>query len=226
MRTVYERENGSRRAERLLKDRRMKSSRDPRIDAYIAKAAPFAQPILQHLREIVHRGCPDAEESIKWGMPSFGHAGKILCHMAAFKAHCAFGFWHQGMEAVVKRAKAAAEPAMGGFGRITAPSDLPDDKTLLGYVKAAAKLNESDEPGRARPTKKAKTLPVPADLAAALKKNKTAAKTFGEFSPSHRKEYIEWITEAKREETRQKRLATTLDWLAEGKSRHWKHERC
>lgn len=204
----------------------MKSSRDPRIDAYIAKSAPFAQPILRHLREIVHRGCPDVEESIKWGMPSFGHGGKILCHMAAFKAHCAFGFWHQGMEAVVTSAKAAAEPAMGGFGRITALGDLPDERTLVSYVKHAAKLNESGEPGRARPATKAKELAVPADLAAALKKNKAAAKTFAEFSPSHRKEYIEWIMEAKREETRQKRLTTTLEWLVAGKSRHWKYERC
>ena len=206
----------------------MSNNVDPRIDAYIAKAAPFAQPILKHLRALVHRGCPAATETMKWSMPHFEHAGSILCGFAAFKAHCTFGFWHQGMEKIVGRLGAAGKDAMGSFGRITALSDLPDDKTMLRYVQEAAKLNESGLPARPRPAAGAarKELPVPVDLAAALKKNKTAAKTFEDFSPSHRKEYIEWIVEAKREETRQKRLAATIEQLAEGKSRHWKYQNC
>lgn len=212
-------------AESVGLTRDMSQPLDPRIDTYIANAAPFARPILKHLRELVHRGCPAATETLKWSMPHFEHAGKILCSMAAFKAHCAFGFWHKRMEQVVKTYAERADAAMGGFGRITSLQDLPDDKTMLRYVREAAKLNEATESGRPRAaaTTPKKALPVPADLAAALKKNKAAAKTFDGFSPSHRKEYIEWITEAKREETRQKRVATTLEWLAEGKPRNWKY---
>lgn len=206
----------------------MSASRDPRMDAYIANAAPFAQPILTRLRKLVHQACPEVEEAMKWSMPSFGYRGKILCHMAAFKAHCAFGFWHEGMAAIVKSERANAEPAMGGFGRITAVSDLPADKTLLGYIRHAMRLTDSGAPGRGGAPGKAakKELPVPDELAAALKKNKAAAKTFAELPPSGRKEYITWIAEAKREETREQRLATTVEWLAEGKARYWKYEKC
>ena len=206
----------------------MSSSLDPRIEAYIAKAADFAQPILRHLRECVHRGCPNVTESIKWSIPHFDYAGGILCGMAAFKAHCTFGFWHQGMDEVLGKHAGKSDTAMGSFGRITKMADLPDDRTLIRFVKAAAKLNESGTPSRPRPAVKGpkKELAVPPDLAAALKKNRAAAKTFADFSPSHRKEYIGWITEAKREETRAKRLATTLEWLAEGKFRNWKYSSC
>lgn len=207
----------------------MSKSLDPRIDAYIAKSAAFAQPVLQHLRELVHQGCPAATETIKWSAPHFEHAGGILCSMAAFKAHCAFGFWHQGMEKILGGHGARADTAMGSMGRITRIADLPDDMMMIRFVREAATLNESGAPGRPRPAAAAATkkeAAVPADLAAALKKNKTAAKTFAEFSPSHRKDYIEWITEARRKETRQKRLATTLEWLAQGKSRNWKYEAC
>jgi uncharacterized protein YdeI (YjbR/CyaY-like superfamily) len=206
----------------------MSSSLDPRIDAYLAKSADFARPILSHLRACVHRGCPDATETIKWGMPHFEHAGAILCGMAAFKAHCTFGFWHQDMEEILGASGKNGDTAMGSFGRITTLADLPDERTMIRFIKAAAKLNESGAPGRPRATAKRtrKELAVPADLAAALKKNRTAAVTFAGFSPSHRREYIDWITGAKREETRSKRLATTLEWLAEGKSRNWKYENC
>lgn len=200
---------------------------DPRIDAYIAKSAAFAQPILKHLRELVHKACPEVVETVKWSMPHFEHAGSNLCGMAAFKAHCSFGFWHQGMTAILRQDGIDGESAMGSFGRITSLKDLPADKAMLRYIGAAAKLTASGQPARPkRPSGPAKELPVPADLAAGLKKNKAAAKAFSDFSPSHRKEYIEWITEAKRDETRQKRLATTLEWLAEGKSRNWKYENC
>jgi uncharacterized protein YdeI (YjbR/CyaY-like superfamily) len=200
---------------------------DPRIDAYIAKSADFARPLLRRLRKLVHAGCPEAEETMKWGHPSFLHDGRILCGMAAFKAHCTFGFWHKGMEAVLGSDGAKAEEAMGSLGRITSLDDLPSGRTMIRYIRQAAKLNESDAPGRPRPTTKPATpLKVPADFATALKKNKAAAATFEGFSKSHRNEYVEWITEAKREETRRTRLETAIEWLAEGKSRNWKYEKC
>ena len=202
----------------------MKEHIDPRIDAYIAKSADFAKPILIHLRKLVHEACPEATETMKWSFPHFEHHG-VLCSMAAFKAHGAFGFWHKGMEPVLAADGAKAETAMGSLGRITSFGDLPSEKTMLRYIRQAAKLNESGAP--ARPVAKPRpVLAVPADLASALKKNKLAAAAFENFSPSHRRDYIEWITEAKREETRGKRLATTLEWLAEGKSRNWKYENC
>ena len=205
----------------------MSKSLDPRIDAYIASSAEFARPILKHLRKIVHAACPAATETMKWNSPHFEHAGGILCSMAAFKAHCTFGFWHQGMEKILGVDGLKSETAMGSFGRIAAIADLPEEKALMRYVQAAAKLNESGAPARPRPAATPKKEPsLPADLAAALKKNQAAAKTFADVSPSHRKEYIEWIIEAKREETRAKRVATTLEWLAEGKSRNWKYENC
>jgi len=202
----------------------MKTSTDPRVDAYIAKSAGFAQPILRHLRALVHQACPTAEETIKWGMPSFTHHG-ILCGMAGFKAHCTFGFWRRGMTEVIGRDGGKAEQAMGSLGRITRLADLPGDRAMLGYIRQAAKLNEAGGPARPKPKPK-KALAVPADLAGALKKNAAAAKTFADFSPSARREYIEWITEAKRPSTRQQRLATTLEWLAAGKKRNWKYENC
>jgi len=200
---------------------------DPRIDAYIAKSATFARPVLRHLRALVREACPEAEETIKWGMPAFVYGGKILCGMAAFKAHCAFGFWRRELKVALGPVSSKEDEGMGGFGRITKLEELPSDKRLLALIRQAAKLNESETPARPRPARRpAAALPVPADLAKALKKNKAAAATFASFRPSHRKEYIEWITEAKRAETRAKRLATTLEWLAAGKSRNWKYETC
>ena len=205
----------------------MSPKTDPRIDAYIEKSAAFAQPILCRLRALVHRGCPAATETMKWSCPHFDHVGGILCGMAAFKAHCTVGFWHQGMEKILGAHGAKAEDAMGSLGRITAIGDLPDDATFLRWMREAARLNESGAPARPQPKRgPAKELPIPSDLAGALKKNATAARTFSDFAPSHRKEYIEWIMEAKRDETRQRRLATTLEWLAAGKVRNWKYENC
>ncbi|MCG3125426.1 MAG: hypothetical protein CHACPFDD_00246 [Phycisphaerae bacterium] len=205
---------------------------DPRIDAYIAKSAEFARPILAHLRAIVRAGCPQAVETLKWSMPAWEYKG-LLCGMAAFKQHCTFGFWKHQL--VVPEPMAArksknggskADEAMGEFGRITSVADLPPKKVLIGYVRKAAKLNDEGVKV-ARPKRApAKPLPVPPDLAAALKKDKSAAGHFEQFSPSKRKDYIEWLTEAKTEETRQRRLATAMEWIAEGKSRNWKYERC
>jgi len=200
---------------------------DARIDAYIAKSGAFARPVLSHLRALVHEACPGVEETMKWSMPSFLHEGRILCGMAAFKEHCTFGFWHKGMVEVLGRDGAKGGTAMGSFGRITAIADLPKEKVLLRYLREAVKLGASDEPARPKPERKrAEPVAVPADLAKALKENAAASSTFRSLSPSHRKEYVEWITEAKRDETRLKRIATTLEWLAEGKSRNWKYEGC
>src|SRR6266536_1561129 len=193
---------------------------DPRIDSYIAKSAEFAKPILKHLRKLVHGACPDCEETLKWSSPTFLYRGKMLCGMAAFKKHCAFIFWHQGMVAVLGPDGDKADTAVGSLGRIASLHDIPSDTKMIGYIQKAIELTDSGAPSRPRPSKTpAAPLPVPEDLAAGLKKNKAAAATFEKFSPSHRKEYVEWITEAQRDETRQKRLATTLEWLAEGKSR-------
>ncbi len=198
--------------------------RDPRIDAYIARSAEFAQPILRHLRRLVHGACPEAEEAVKWGHPSFVYQGKILCGVAAFKAHCTFGFWHGGMTKLLEREFGPTVKALGLMSRITQRGDLPDDVTMRRYLRRAAALIATGTPARLqRAGKPRPALPVPPDLAAALGKNQLAAAAFKKFSPSHRREYIEWITGAKRDETRQKRLATTLAWLAEGKPRNWKY---
>ena len=198
---------------------------DKRIDAYIARSAPFAQPILKHLRKMVHAACPDAGETIKWGMPSFIYRGKILAGMAAFKAHAAFGFWHRGMEKLMGKEIGKTYDAMGLMGRITSRKDLPSDKVLVHYIRTAIKLHDSGAPARVK-SKPKPALPAPADLAAALKKNKKAAAAWADFSPSCRREYIEWITEAKRPETRASRLATTLQWTAAGKPRNWQYMNC
>ena len=154
----------------------------------------------------------------------FTHHG-ILCRMAAFKAHCSFGFWRRDMTDFLGEDATKAKQAMGHLGRITRVADLPPDPAMMGYLRQAAKLNETGRPVRLK-RKPKPALPVPADLTAALKKNVPAAKTFEGFSPSPRRDYIEWITAAKRPETRAKRLATTLEWLAEGKARNWKYEKC
>lgn len=204
----------------------MSNKLDPRVDAYIANAAPFARPILKHLRALVHQACPEAVECIKWSFPNFEHHG-ILCGMAAFKAHCTFGFWHQDMATIVAQDGAKSDSAMGQFGRIESLDALPDDKRLLRYFREAAKLNESGKPARPRPAPGPKKETVtPDDLVALLQKNTKAAATWDAFTPGKRKEYLEWIAEAKRDETRQKRLKTTLGNLAEGKTLNWKYANC
>jgi uncharacterized protein YdeI (YjbR/CyaY-like superfamily) len=196
---------------------------DPRIDAYIAKSAEFARPILTHIRSLVHAGCPHVVETMKWSFPHFEHHG-VLCSMAAFKQHCAFGFWKGKL--FLPEGNDLGENAMGQFGRITSIDDLPGKKVLLGYIKQAVKLNEEGVKTPKPPKKEKEKLVVPAYFRAALKKNKKAQATFDNFSPSHQREYVEWITEAKQEATRERRLATALEWLAEGKSKNWKYEKC
>jgi uncharacterized protein YdeI (YjbR/CyaY-like superfamily) len=197
---------------------------DPRIDAYIGKSAEFARPILTHIRELIHKACPEATETIKWGMPFFVTDGALLCNMASFKQHCSFGFWNAGLLSDPKGVLQVKDrTAMGHFDRITALKDLPADKTVLALIREAASLNAK---GIKKPVvkKAAKPeLPMPPALAAALKKNKTAKTNFDKMPPSHRREYIEWITEAKTDATRDKRVATTIEWVSEGKSRNWQY---
>lgn len=197
------------------------ATRDPRIDAYIARAAPFAQPILRHLRAIVHEACPDVEETLKWSMPHFMHQG-ILCRMAAFKAHCALGFWKGSL--IVGRAGVPALGAMGEFGRITSIEDLPPARVLGGYVKQAVRLNERQvaKPVQKRPPTR---VVVPPELRTALAGNPAAGQVFRNFTPSQRREYTEWIAEPKGAETRARRAATAVEWIAEGKQRNWKYQR-
>lgn len=197
-------------------------TRDPRVDAYIAKSADFAKPILTHLREIVHAACPECEETLKWGSPHFMYKG-MLCGMASFKAHCAFGFWKGSL--VVDTGRSLE--AMGHFGRITKVSDLPPKSVIARYVKQAMRLNDEGvpSPARAKPKRPKKPIPMQPDLTAALKQNRKAAATFEGFTPSHRREYLEWITEAKTAETRQRRVAQAVEWMAEGKARNWKYQR-
>jgi uncharacterized protein YdeI (YjbR/CyaY-like superfamily) len=197
-------------------------TRDPRIDDYIGKSADFAKPILTHIREVVHSACPDAEETIKWGMPTFMHHG-ILCGMAAFKQHAAFNLWKA--DSIV--GSDADRAAMGQFGRITKLSDLPSKKIMSGYIKQLMVRNESGvkTPSVRKADDARKVIPTtpPPDFKAALDANAKARATFDGFSPSHRKEYIEWIVDAKRDETRQRRLRDAIAMLAEGKTRNWKY---
>jgi len=200
--------------------------KDPRVDACIAKSADFAKPILKHIRKLVHGACPEVEETIKWQFPTFMYKG-MLCGMAAFKNHCTFGFWkHElifGKNGGEAREK---EGGMGQFGKITSVADLPKDKVMIGYVKEGMRLNdEGVKIPRTRP-KKRKPLVVPDYFLTALHKNKKALATFDGFSNSHKKEYVEWITEAKSDETRKRRLETAIQWMTEGKARNWKYMNC
>ena len=207
---------------------------DPRVDAYISRSAEFAQPMLERLRATVHEACPEVEETLKWSAPSFLHAGGILCMMAAFKQHVSFGFWKHALVVGDDLAREGMpregmpREGMGSFGKMTSLKDLPPKRELVALIRRAMVLNEQGvkTPG-ARKVRVPKPPPVaPADLAAALKRNRQARLAFDGFSPSQQREYVEWITEAKRPETRQRRLAQALEWLAEGKPRNWKYMNC
>ena len=202
------------------------AARDKRIDSYIAKSADFAKPVLSHLRELVHRACPEVVETMKWSFPHFDYRG-ILCSMAAFKQHCAFGFWKAAlMHDYDKVLNPGGKTAMGHFGQLKSTKDLPSDKVLMQYIREAARLNEEGVKlfRKPKPTVR-KNLIVPFDFKKALVKNKQAQKTFEEFSYANQKEYIEWITEAKTNATQLRRITTAIEWLAEGKIRNWKYVR-
>jgi len=195
---------------------------DPRIDAYIERQADFAKPILAHLRRIVHAACPECEETLKWSMPSFIYKKKILAGFAAFKAHATFGYWsgRQVVEGDDERAS-----AMGQFGRLTSLTDLPDEAALIAHTKKAMTLiDEGVKPIRDKSVKGPFT--VPQDMRAALDAVPAAKATFDGFPPGQQREYVDWVVDAKRDETRTKRLAQSVEWLAEGKRRNWKYENC
>lgn len=195
---------------------------DPRVDAYIAEAAPFAQPILTHLRALVRRALPEAEETIKWGMPHFTAASKNVAGFAAFKAHCAFVIHGEGRQGEPER------EGMGGYGKIASLADLPPEAELAAKVKDAARRVAASgtalKPRTRKPPKP--EIPMPGDFAAALDGAPRARATLERFAPGQRREYLEWITEAKQPATRAKRIAQAVEWLAEGKRRHWKYEHC
>ena len=195
------------------------AAKDPRIDAYIAGVPDFARPVMDHLRAVVHAGCPDVVEDIKWSRPHFMLDGKILAGMSAFKAHCGFALWHTADQ------QKAAE-GMGQFGRIESVKDLPSKSELKKQIAQAAELLRGGAKSAMTDKKPRPKLEAPPELLAALKAHPAAKKTFDAFAPSKQRDYIEWIVEAKREETRDKRLAQAMEWLAEGKARHWKYEQC
>ena len=195
-----------------------------RIDLYIANAKPFAQPILNHLRELVHKGCPDVEETIKWGMPSFDYKGPF-CSMAAFKEHAVFGFWKALLMKDAEKLKENQQNAMGHAGKIKSLKDLPNDKILISWIKEAAKLNEDGIKLPPRKKSENKDLVIPDYFKLELGKNKKALHAYDKFPPSHKKEYLHWIIEAKSEETRKRRMDKAIEWIAEGKGINWKYER-
>lgn len=195
---------------------------DPRVDAYIDKSKDFAKPVLTHLRKLVHETCPDVKETLKWSMPSFEYKG-ILCGFAAFKEHCTFGFWKQSL--MESDAFSETKTAMGSFGKLTSLRDLPSDAVMKKLIKQAMKLNDEGVKVT-KPKHEKKEVAIPEILLEALAKNEKAAETFNNFPPSCRREYAEWIAEAKTEPTREKRLAQTIEWLSEGKRRNWKYEKC
>ncbi len=195
---------------------------DPRVDAYIDKSKDFAKPVLTHLRKLVHETCPDVKETLKWSMPSFEYKG-ILCGFASFKEHCTFGFWKQSL--MESDAFSETKTAMGSFGKLTSLRDLPSDAVMKKLIKQAMKLNDEGVKVT-KPKHEKKEVAIPEILLEALAKNEKAAETFNNFPPSCRREYAEWIAEAKTEPTREKRLAQTIEWRSEGKRRNWKYEKC
>jgi hypothetical protein len=193
------------------------ATRDPRVDGYIGKAKPFARPILTRIRKAVHAGCPDVVETIKWSVPAFDYKGP-LCGMAAFKAHCLLGFWKHPLMKTVK------DHGAGDFGRIESIDGMPSEAVIIRMVKEAAALNDAGVKVP-RVAKSKPALKAPAFMLAAIRKDRKAHAAFEAFSPSCKREYIEWITDAKTDETRNRRLATAVQWMAEGKSRNWKYQR-
>jgi uncharacterized protein YdeI (YjbR/CyaY-like superfamily) len=214
----------------IVKKASPNSTLNPKVDAYIEQSAAFAQPVLTHLRSLMHKGCPPVEEAIKWSRPFFLHRGVILGNMSAFQQHCSFGFWGEEIGAVLRETNALQTDGMGSLGRIVRVQDLPSDKLMLEWIRQAAAFVESGEhtspiTARRKVVKSPKApVETPDEFAAALKKNKKAATVFAAFSPSGKGEYVEWIADAKRPETKQRRIATALEWIAEGKQRNWKYQ--
>jgi uncharacterized protein YdeI (YjbR/CyaY-like superfamily) len=198
---------------------------DPRVDGYIARAQPFATPILMHLRALAHRHLPDGEETMKWGHATFTHKGVIVCSMGAFKAHVTFGFWYGK---AVTGGTGYENAAMGSFGRITTHADLPPDADLARMIaQSVALIDAGVKPPQFAQKKPPKPeAEVPPALAAALAANPDAQIVWAGFAPGQRREYCEWIAEAKREETRDKRIVEAVEWVKAGKTRNWKYQNC
>jgi hypothetical protein len=197
---------------------------DPRIDSYIASAAPFAQPILTHIRKLVHEACPEVEETMKWSFPHFDYKG-VMISMASFKAHCSLNLWKGALIGGLPNMD-EGDSGMGNFGKIKSVSDLPPEEKLLSIFREAKRLNDENIRVPQKPRKKqVKELVVPDDLTDALKSHPEAQSTWDKFSYSHRKEYVDWIVGAKTEPTRQKRLATAMEWMSEGKNQMWKYSK-
>ncbi|HQY50918.1 MAG TPA: DUF1801 domain-containing protein [Ignavibacteria bacterium] len=197
---------------------------DKRIDSYINKSSDFAKPILIHIRNLVHKVCPDVQEKIKWGMPFFDYQNEMLCNMAAFKNHCSFGFWKASlMKDFDKIFSVNNENGMGHFGKICKLSDLPSDKIISSCINEAMKLNDEGRKSKIFTKEKKKDLQMPDYFRDALMKSPQLTETFDKFSLSNKREYIEWLTEAKSETTRNKRLQTALEWISDGKPRNWKY---
>jgi len=205
------------------------AARDPRVDDYIAKAAPFAQAPMAHIRDAMHAALPDVTEAIKWGHPFFLLDGRPFANMAAFKAHCSLGFWRGGRP-IAEQAAGEREKAMGQFGRIESVADLPKAAALRKLVVEARTAWEAaieDKAGAPPAPKARREAPaVPSDFAAALRAQAGAGKRFDAFTPSQQREYVEWIVEARREATRASRIAQAVEWIAEGKTRNWKYQAC
>jgi uncharacterized protein YdeI (YjbR/CyaY-like superfamily) len=203
---------------------------EPRVDVYIAKSQPFAQPILAHIRELVHKACPAVVETVKWSRPFFEYKGAILANMSGFKEHCSFGFWGEEISAILRETKLLQPGAMGSLGRLTSLEDLPSDKQMLVILRQAVGFVDSGNytspiAARNKVVKAPRAaVEAPPAFTRALKASKKAAASFSAFSPSCKREYIEWIADAKREETRDKRIATAIEWIAEGKQRNWKFQ--
>lgn len=199
------------------------ATRDPRVDAYIARSQDFAKPILSHIRAVVHAACPSVEETLKWSAPHFYYKGQMLCGMAAFKEHAALNIWKAAL--IKGLGPDSGGESRGHVGKLKSVKDLPSRQRLSGYIKAAMKLNDAGvtvKRPKAAPKPEAK---VPKELGAALAKNRKANAAFEGFAPGQRREYCEWIAEAKREETRAARVAQAVDWIVEGKPRNWKYQR-
>ncbi len=204
------------------------STKDPRIDTYIVKSADFAIPILDYLREIVHGACPDVHETMKWSMPFFEYKNYNLCNMASFKQHCAFGFWLGSLLTDPDHVLASGteKNSMGQLGRITKIEDLPSEEKLVGFIHEAMRLiDKGIKPIKESVSKEPKELIVPEYFTQAINTNPLALETFGRFSYSQKKEYVEWITEAKSETTRNKRMEQAIEWMEEGKQRNWKYQK-
>jgi uncharacterized protein YdeI (YjbR/CyaY-like superfamily) len=197
------------------------SKKDKRVDAYIAKQKPHAQPVLKKIREMVHEAAPDCEEDIKWGAPAFMQGG-ILLIMAGFKEYSAVNFWNGGHFIPEDRREGAGA---GNLGKIYSVKDLPSKKEFGGWVKKAVELAGSGVNPVKRATKPKKELAMPDYFMSAIRKNKKALATYEQFSPSAQRDYIEWITDAKGEDTRDRRVTQAVEWMAEGKPRNWKYMR-